>query len=359
MSRSIFLTLIVFTQLAGTAIGAQSAPPRFLRATVDSTAPSVEIDPSAWPAFSKRISITLDGVPRREALRRLASLSGMQFVYADDLIGAEETVKLEARNMPVSVALAEVLRGANVDVAVSRDGSAVLVRRQLSSSNPAHGMVDGLVVDDDLAAIGGADIRVLNTPVALRTSEGGRFRITDMAPGPYVVTVRKVGFQPLALVVIVAAADTARLNFTMDRMAVGLDTVRVTAEYRSQRLEEFERRRKSGMGNYITAAEIARLNSFDLGNVMRRIPGVFILRNPTTGTTDIETGRSHGFLYTCPMVVIVDEVPMPEGMDIGLLPSLKEIAAIEIYKSPNSVPMRYTSGRMSCGAVLIWTKDGS
>lgn len=85
---------------------------------------------------------------------------------------------------------------------------------------------------------------------------------------------------------------------------------------------------------------------------------MFIVRNPNTGMMDIETGRSRGFLYTCPMLVLVDEVPMPEGLDINLLPSLKEIAAIETYTGPNSAPMSYTNGRQSCGVVLIWTKSG-
>jgi hypothetical protein len=230
--------------------------------------------------------------------------------------------------------------------------------RPVAGTPPARGVIDGVVTDDDLGRIGAADISILNSPVRFATSEEGRFRITDVAPGPYVVVVRKLGFQPLAAIVHVAANDTARLTFSLQRLAVGLDTVRITETARSGKMEEFERRRKSGLGYYITTQDIARWHSYDLGNVLRRFPGISIKRNTDTGVMNVETARWMGMLSSCPMRTVVDGVPMPTGMGIDMLPPLADIAGVEIHKSLAGVPLQYSIGGAPCGAVLIWTKSG-
>ena len=46
-----------------------------------------------------------------------------------------------------------------------------------------------------------------------------------------------------------------------------------------------------------------------------------------------------------------------------LLPSPKEVMAIEVYSGPASVPQWLPigpqAGKSSCGAILVWTRDGS
>ncbi len=163
---SVFIAgLVVLTQVAGDSLANKAAPPRFLLATTDSTAPSVEIDPSGLPAYSKRIALGTGGIPRREALRRIAAQSGLQFVYADDLIAAEDTVRLEVADIPVMGALTEVLRGANIDVAVSHNGNAVLMRRRIrpALAVPAD-TIRGRVTGDSGQLVDGALIRATMAP---------------------------------------------------------------------------------------------------------------------------------------------------------------------------------------------------
>ena len=44
-----------------------------------------------------------------------------------------------------------------------------------------------------------------------------------------------------------------------------------------------------------------------------------------------------------------------------VLPGPKEIAGIEVFLSPGTIPLQYRtiSGGGFCGVVLVWTKDGS
>lgn len=222
----------------------------------------------------------------------------------------------------------------------------------------ARGVIDGLVTDDDLGRIGQADISILNSPVRLTTSEGGRFRIMDMAPGPYVVTVRKLGFQPVAAIVHVAANDTARLAFSLQRLAVGLDTVRITERSRSWKMEGFERRRKAGIGYYASVDDIARWGGYDLGNFLRQFATIAIRPNEKTGEMSIESVRARGLLSgNCAMKVIVDDVPMPSGIPLNMLPRTDEISGIEVYAGPATVPAQFAMGGVVCGAIIFWTKS--
>jgi hypothetical protein len=59
------------------------------------------------------------------------------------------------------------------------------------------------------------------------------------------------------------------------------------------------------------------------------------------------------------MKVIVDDVQMPTPFDLTLLPSPHELAGIELYTGPATLPVRYNSLDARCGLILIWTKDGS
>jgi hypothetical protein len=70
----------------------------------------------------------------------------------------------------------------------------------------------------------------------------------------------------------------------------------------------------------------------------------------------------------CPMQVYVDGVPLAGSrqnspFDLNLLPSPKEIMGIEVYSGPESeplwLPVGPPAGNRSCGAILVWTRDGS
>jgi hypothetical protein len=230
----------------------------------------------------------------------------------------------------------------------------------VATTVPTRGVIDGLVTDDDLGRIAMADVSILSSPVRVTTSEGGRFRITDMAPGPYAVVVRKLGFQPLAAIVHIAAGDTARLTFSLQRLAVGLDTVRITERASSWKMEGFDRRRKAGIGHYASVDDIARWGGYDLGNFLRRFATIAIRPNEKTGEMSIESVRARGFLKgNCAMKVIVDDVPMPSGIGLSMLPRLDEISGIEVYTGPSTVPAQFVMSGVGCGAIIFWTKSGS
>src|SRR5258708_25119457 len=107
----------------------------------------------------------------------------------------------------------------------------------------AMGTFDGLVTDTMLAPIANAEVTVLRTSVKVRTGSNGRFRITSMLAGQYLIIVRRIGYQPTSGGVQVPPDDTLRLSYALTRAPQKLDTVRLVTQRRSFRMMEVEDQR--------------------------------------------------------------------------------------------------------------------
>ena len=99
----------------------------------------------------------------------------------------------------------------------------------------AAGMIDGVVTDTNLVPLAAADISVLRSTVRLVTGDNGRFRITAVPEGQYLLTIRKLGYQSMVRMVEVSDSDTLRLSVLLERSLRELDTVVETARGRSRR----------------------------------------------------------------------------------------------------------------------------
>lgn len=228
------------------------------------------------------------------------------------------------------------------------------------------GVIDGLVTDSALAPMAAAEIGILRTPVKITTNAQGRFRITDVKMGTYILMLRKFGYSPIASVVSVTAGDTTKLMYSLQRLTAGkLDTVRITERRESRTMMEFERRRQLGVGRFMTLAEIERRGSIDVGTLLRTFTELSVVRNDATGVTSLQNRRDQGNMLTatgagaCATQVVVDNIPMPAEVDVELLPRPSEIAGIEVYAGPSGVPAQFSGTNRQCGMVLIWTKDGT
>jgi hypothetical protein len=243
------------------------------------------------------------------------------------------------------------------------------------------GTFDGLVTDTTLAPLADAEVTVLRTSLKVRTGTNGRFRITQLPAGQYVIIVRRLGFHPASGILEVQPNDTLRYSYALVRAPQGLDTVHVATERRSLRMMEFDDRRKLGEGQFLTQEEIDRHNSVFVSDLVRFFfrgikikeggggkgsggqiqeyatssrggGGAAMLGNPGNPQTQVIVP------VDCYMKIVIDDVPMPAPFDLHLLPPPREIAGIELYTGPATLPVRFNGLDAWCGLILIWTKDG-
>src|SRR5262245_37665539 len=120
------LLLVLCAPLLPAQEHAVSGAPRFLYSGGGSERPYA-IDVSSVPFMARRITLSLDGVSRREALAEIGRKSGVQLVYAAGVVPAEGKVRLKAEEITVAAALTEALFGSDVDVVLSPGSTVVLV----------------------------------------------------------------------------------------------------------------------------------------------------------------------------------------------------------------------------------------
>jgi hypothetical protein len=216
------------------------------------------------------------------------------------------------------------------------------------------GRLSGVVT----AAVGGrpianATVRITDGP-QVRTSDVGEWTIPNAPAGTRMLEVRAIGFYPVSRQVdIVAGAAPVRLS--LSTMQAVLDTVRIIAERSADRhMSGFSGRRRSGMGTFFTAEDIARHRPVSTSEVLRLAPGVFIERS-----MDGDTMISMRGMVTerCTPAVYIDDHYFPNfsADDVDNYVKPNRIRGMEVY-TRGSTPPQFEPGLSGCGAVVIWTK---
>lgn len=232
---------------------------------------------------------------------------------------------------------------------------ALLIAAEASSAQTraavARGVMDGVVTDSSLTPVPGATITLFGSRITATTGENGRFRIVELPAGEYVVMARRLGFASASVTLHIDAGDTLRPAFALGRVTPQLDTVRASAAFATTRMGEFEERRARKVGHFITAEEIEKRNPVFLTDMLRSVLSVRVGRDPyQVGTMRSTTG--------CPFQIFVDGQIFSETGSLWSTPTTKEIAGVEIYSGPATVPLEYKRTNTRCGAILIWTKGG-
>jgi hypothetical protein len=219
-----------------------------------------------------------------------------------------------------------------------------------AQSSPARGVVVGVVTDTSLVPLADAVASIVGSGIQVVTGANGRFRILGLSSGQHYILIRRLGYQPVTTELRTEEGDTVRASFALERLATALDTVLVATKRPSPRMAEFEARRVLGVGQFMTAAEIDKLNVVATDDLLHRLTP-----NRTRPARRLGPGavcaRQQWYL---------DGVLLPASTTIDDLPSPKDLAGIEFYASPATIPLQYksTSGGGFCGVVLMWTKDG-
>ena len=80
----------------------------------------------------------------------------------------------------------------------------------------AKGVIDGVITDTLLAPLAEASVTFLGSTARVVTGENGRFRVTDVAPGTYIVLVRHIGFEATSarVEVVGSTANSLELKVT-------------------------------------------------------------------------------------------------------------------------------------------------
>ncbi len=205
--------------------GSEPRGPKFLLASASPAAAPVVVEAGSVASLRRRVGLSLDGVTVSEALAEISRVSGLQIVYADGVVAGERRVHLKADEITVAAALIVALLDAGVDVVLLPGGSVVLVKSGLRQT----GSVSGRVTDAKTGqGVPSARVTLNGTGLGGLTNDSGGFRITNVPPGTYTLTVRRVGYAQGLGSVTVVADEEAVSDVSLELSASPLDAVVVT-----------------------------------------------------------------------------------------------------------------------------------
>lgn len=229
--------------------------------------------------------------------------------------------------------------------------------------------LSGRILD---AATGGpvadATIAVTTTGASARTDSLGRYRLEGLKVGIHRFLVSAPGYSRGSVTLAFAAKERMERDLEIEpvpapgtpaAVAASTDTGRaqllpkvpVTADPAlGRRFTDFERRRATGRGQYMTRAEMEELNIYTLQDAMRNMRGVKF--NCTGGVCRAQMARAP---LGCPPEYVVDE---RIDNTFGPLIPVRDIQALEVYTGVTDVPGEFAGRNSGCGVIVIWTTAG-
>ena len=211
----------------------------------------------------------------------------------------------------------------------------------------------GIVRDAAGAAVDRVTVTVNGTSVL--TDVRGGFRLITGDIDTVTISLRHVGYEPIE------ARLTAR-NRQWDTVMVQLDAVAqrvsgVTVNESLTRsalgLRNFETRRASGIGTFITRQDIVARGASRLSDLLRSKRGVNVVR----GKVRFAAYNAGSRTTSCQPDIWLDGT-RSQGMEIDELPS-NTVEAIELYPYFSSIPVEFQrigANTTPCGTIVVWTR---
>jgi carboxypeptidase-like protein len=211
----------------------------------------------------------------------------------------------------------------------------------------------GRVVDGHTReGVPGARVEIAEPRLTAATDSSGNFTLTGLVPGSWIITIRAVGYTPATWRVTLKPRQVLRHTFEMDPLAVELPEVVVKGKtpLAERRFAEFERRRHSGMGYFLTQEQIERSGASALVDVLVTVRGV--QQVCLTNDCIAKMVRSPPGCYP---QYYLDGIESSAYFARHTPPH--DVKGVEIYLGSSETPGEFQNSNSGCGVIAIWTKS--
>ncbi|MEL6653727.1 MAG: TonB-dependent receptor plug domain-containing protein [Bacteroidota bacterium] len=142
----------------------------------------------------------------------------------------------------------------------------------LNLSAQQTGAISGRVIDEANLPLAGAMVSIEELRITA-TDADGYYYLVDIPAGTYTMNVRYLGFEEQVVKVEVKAAFTATQNVQMVP-GLNLAPVVITSQLRGQARALSNQLAKANITNIIAADQIGRFPDANIGDALKRVPGV-------------------------------------------------------------------------------------
>jgi TonB-linked SusC/RagA family outer membrane protein len=325
--------------------------------------------------LQKRISVNAENVPLSKVIKEIAKKANIQLVYSDSFIPKDRIVTTKLNNVPVSKALEEVLSQTATDYIVNNTGQIILIPAKSKVTtiveDKKDGTITGTVVDAETnEPLPGANVLLNETNQGASADIKGNFKINNVTPGSYTLTVSFIGYKKSVRKITVKGNETLNIlvplsvsAFNMDELVVIGSTIRAT---------------RKELGNTVTTLKAKDLDKSGklISGMQGRIPGAQVTQNsgdPAGGFSITLRGASSIYgssdpLYVLDGVVISNQSKNVTQLNVSAPGAVMgqnrladinpdDIESIEVI--PGGAAAAIYGSRAANGVVLITSKKGT
>src|SRR5256714_14891504 len=150
--------------------------------------------------FDRTVTVTLEGVPLKDALDAVARQTGVRIAYSGRVVPLDRPVSVQLAAVRVEAALDTLLHGTGVASTLDGTGQILLVAdRSVGRAVQQSGSISGTVRDSTTGApVADAVVTVVGTVFTAKTGADGRFAIAGVPAGGYRGGGRLLGGSPAA-----------------------------------------------------------------------------------------------------------------------------------------------------------------
>ncbi|MGH7460415.1 MAG: carboxypeptidase regulatory-like domain-containing protein [Longimicrobiales bacterium] len=232
----------------------------------------------------------------------------------------------------------------------------------------------------DLTVLGESGRELART----QTDAAGYFSMSWTAGGTVRIRAQRLGFQASTTSeLLVRTGEAVTVQMFMSTVPVAVAPVVVRARERENDImgnfADIERRRKMGLGKFVTREQIEKSGNTRISEVLQHVPGVHLRpeqSNPNSvmaysnlnTSTSISGSRARGRRTTsmdrpsstgeCPMMIFLDgRIHRYPIAGVNVLPA-NDIEIIEVYRNMSEVPAVFAGEHVRCGVIALWTRRG-
>lgn len=201
-----------------------------------------------------------------------------------------------------------------------------------------------------------AELTVDGDSVYARTDSTGAFQVGGLTAGTHPIVVRARGFVDVSFIAELRDGHDTEyaIRLELADTAQQLAAVAVTAAAAppvNYHLVDFERRRRTGRGQYLVADDIEHSGASTIPDLTRGMRGVTTHCGGGSGCRLQMVRAPNG----CQPEYVVDG--RTDNM-FGATTPIHDIVGLEVYTGPSDVPGEFAGRNAGCGVVVIWTRTG-
>jgi len=125
----------------------------------------------------KMITISFSKIPLSEAMARIEKTSGYTFFYDATQVNVKQEVSLNVKQVPVSKAVGEMLKGIDLSFEVTSTQIALFPKKSTPAQTGKATTIIGKVVDENGEPIIGANVLVAGTTTGVITDIDGNYKL--------------------------------------------------------------------------------------------------------------------------------------------------------------------------------------